>query len=671
MRCELSSGISRNSHLSRYCDTNHVFHTSYTYGRCRVSQIFHFSLSKHFRPTDTPPLRRTTMSLRPSPRFDAISIVDLIARGQLSAVFQPIVDFDDGAILGYEGLIRGPAGSSLETPFELFAQASAEGCVIELEQAAARTCIETFARLACGGKLFLNFSAGALCQFAKASDDVLTLLRQSGISPERIVIELTEQSTIPDIGSFLLMLATLRTAGAQFALDDYGTANASMNLWVQLQPDVVKIDRFFIHNIASDPLKFEAVRAMQHFAHASGAKLVAEGIESEADLIVVRDIGIGCGQGYFFGRPNAQPTRMVTENARQAIRAGHISVFPEATRTLSASPSGGMVFTKTLVHAPALPRGATNNDVFELFKRLPDLHAVAVVEHDEPVALINRRAFMTRYARPYHRELFGKRPCLLFASESPLIIEKSMTVEQMATLLASDDQRYLADGFVITHNGKYVGLGIGEKLVRAVTEVRIEAARYANPLTFLPGNIPISSNICRLLGDDVGFHTCYVDLNHFKPFNDQYGYGQGDEVLKFTAAVLADVCDPMRDFLGHVGGDDFLILFQSDDWLDRAMRAIHVFNEGAQRFYAPDDRLAGGIHSEDRYGNPIFFGFVTMAIGCLHVEPVRGQAPYTSEEIASVAAVAKQRAKQDVSGFVLLKADESVELLRGKRTQLV
>jgi CBS domain-containing protein len=178
------------------------------------------------------------------------------------------------------------------------------------------------------------------------------------------------------------------------------------------------------------------------------------------------------------------------------------------------------------VHAPALPRQATNNDVLELFRRLPDLHAVAVVEHDEPVALINRRSFMDRYALPYHRELFGKRPCLLFANASPVVIEKSMTVEQMAKLLASDDQRYLADGFVITENGKYAGLGTGENLVRAVTEVRIEAARYANPLTFLPGNIPISSHIARLVGAHAGFYACYVDLNHFKPFNDQYGYWQ-------------------------------------------------------------------------------------------------------------------------------------------------
>jgi EAL domain-containing protein (putative c-di-GMP-specific phosphodiesterase class I)/GGDEF domain-containing protein len=601
----------------------------------------------------------------------ALRVVDLIAQRDLSAVFQPIVDFEDGAILGYEGLIRGPAGTALETPFALFAQAAAEDCVIALERAAARTCIEAFVKLGCEGKLFLNFSAGAIRQLAEDHDGTSEMLRNMGVDAERIVIELTEQNAIPDVASFLPAISVLRAAGAQFALDDYGTANASMNLWVRLQPDVVKIDRFFIHDIASDPLKFEAVKAMQHFAAASGARLVAEGIENEADLIVVRDMGITCGQGYFFGRPSARPPRKIADDARAALRSGHIAVFPEATRSVSASPSGGMASAKMVVHAPALPRNATNNDVLELFNRLPNLHAVAVVEQNEPVALINRRAFMDRYALPYHRELFGKRPCLLFANASPVVIEKSMTVEDMAKLLASDDQRYLADGFVITEQGKYVGLGTGESLVRAVTEVRIEAARYANPLTFLPGNIPISSHITRLLGHEAGFYACYVDLNHFKPFNDQYGYWQGDEVLKFAAHVLADVCDPTRDFLGHVGGDDFLVLFQSDDWRERAQRAIHVFNEGAQRFYAPGDRLAGGIHGEDRRGNPTFFGFVTMAIGCVQVRPQAEHATYSSEDIASVAALAKRRAKSEASGLVMVEFEESQMLLQGRATAAV
>ncbi|KVZ26676.1 diguanylate cyclase [Burkholderia ubonensis] len=597
---------------------------------------------------------------------DAARTARLIADRALAAVFQPIVDLGSGTVIAYEGLIRGPRGTDLETPAALFAQAAREGATIVLEHAAAITCLDAFAALGCDGKLFLNFSAGAILALAREREHARMLLERAQIAAERIVIELTEQNASTDLAQVAPAVASLRDAGIQFALDDYGTANASMNLWLRLHPDVVKIDRFFIHDIALDPLKFEAVRAMQHFAHASGAKLIAEGIEHERDLIVVRDMGICCVQGFLLGRPHAQPERVVAPAARDAIRAPHIAVFPDASR--AARPSG-TVAAKMLVAAPALPRDVTSNDVLALFNRMPELHAVALVEHERPVALVNRRSFMDRFALPYHREVFGRKPCLQFANDAPLMIENATTVEQLALLLANNDQRYLADGFVITEHGRYVGLGTGESLVRAVTEMRIEAARYANPLTFLPGNIPISAHIDRLLARDAGFHACYVDLNQFKPFNDQYGYWQGDEVLKYAATVLAGICDPQRDFLGHVGGDDFLVLFQSDDWHARAAAAIGRFNDGAQRFYTLVDQRAGGLHGEDRHGNPAFFGFVTMAIGAVGVPAGAHRAMrYGSDEIASVAALAKRRAKQQTDGLAVvdLDAGRAALLARGE-----
>ncbi|KVC83915.1 diguanylate cyclase [Burkholderia ubonensis] len=597
---------------------------------------------------------------------DAARTARLIADRALAAVFQPIVDLGSGTVIAYEGLIRGPRGTDLETPAALFAQAARDGATIALEHAAAITCLDAFAALGCDGKLFLNFSAGAILALAREREHAYTLLERAQIAAERIVIELTEQNASTDLAQVAPAVASLRDAGIQFALDDYGTANASMNLWLRLHPDVVKIDRFFIHDIALDPLKFEAVRAMQHFAHASGAKLIAEGIEHERDLIVVRDMGICCVQGFLLGRPHAQPERVVAPAARDAIRAPHIAVFPDASR--AARPSG-TVAAKMLVAAPALPRDVTSNDVLALFNRMPELHAVALVEHERPVALVNRRSFMDRFALPYHREVFGRKPCLQFANDAPLMIENATTVEQLALLLANNDQRYLADGFVITEHGRYVGLGTGESLVRAVTEMRIEAARYANPLTFLPGNIPISAHIDRLLARDAGFHACYVDLNQFKPFNDQYGYWQGDEVLKYAATVLAGICDPQRDFLGHVGGDDFLVLFQSDDWHARAAAAIGRFNDGAQRFYTLTDQRAGGLHGEDRHGNPAFFGFVTMAIGAVGVPAGAHRAMrYGSDEIASVAALAKRRAKQQPDGLAVvdLDAGRAALLARGE-----
>jgi EAL domain len=135
-----------------------------------------------------------------------------------------------------------------------------------------------------------------------------------------------------------------------------------MHLFFLLEPNIllnhlaVQADRIYAATPRPEmiaPIRLLlAVRAMQHFAHASGAKLVAEGVENEADLLVVREIGIGFGQCYFFARPNAQPASVVADDARQAIRTGHIAVLPKATRPLNASPIGALASTKILVHAP-------------------------------------------------------------------------------------------------------------------------------------------------------------------------------------------------------------------------------------------------------------------------------------------------------------------------------
>jgi diguanylate cyclase (GGDEF)-like protein len=466
-----------------------------------------------------------------------------------------------------------------------------------------------------------------------------------------MVIELTEQSVVADSERFDSTVRALRSTGAGFALDDFGSANANMNLWVRLTPGYVKIDRFFIDNIALDPLKFEAVKTMAAFARASGAELIAEGIERPADLGIVRDLGISYGQGFLLGRPAASPAKTLPASIRHSLHSSRITVYPSRTHTHWEVNAGGLELDRMLIAAPSLPLDARNDHVVELFNAAPELHAVAIIDHGRPVALINRRAFMDQYALPYHRELFGKRPCLQFANPAPLVVERGATLEQVAQLLANDDLRYLSDGFVITDDGQYAGLATGERLVRAVTDIRLETARYANPLTFLPGNVPINSHVERLIDNRVDFVACYVDLDDFKPFNDCYGYWQGDEVLKATAAALRAVCEPSCDFLGHIGGDDFLILFQSHDWQRRSLQAIASFNEEVKRFYSPDDRLAGGIYGEDRNMQSLFFGFVTMSIGAVKVS---AGAARICEEIGTVAAIAKRRVKKEKSGLVAI-----------------
>ncbi|HZE90954.1 MAG TPA: diguanylate cyclase, partial [Rhizobacter sp.] len=308
------------------------------------------------------------------------------------------------------------------------------------------------------------------------------------------------------------------------------------------------------------------------------------------------------------------------------------------------------------ITAPTATPKTTHDELVLIFDKQPTLHAVAIVDNTTPIGLIDRRQFMERYAKRYFKELYGAKPCLTFANLSPRLIEREHDTEELVGILTSQDQRYLTEGFIVTENGRYVGLGTGDQLVRTVTESRIEAARHANPLTFLPGNIPITEHIERLLANGSEFVACYGDLNNFKPFNDHYGYWRGDEMIRLMAKCAVTCCDPQRDFVGHVGGDDFILLFQSDDWEQRCDALVEQFGVHAKLLYDDAGREAGGIEAEDRHGVARFFPFTTVSIGAVRVH--KGQFP-SAELVATAAAAAKHSAKQAGVGL-LVRQGESV-----------
>ncbi|PZX22025.1 Putative Diguanylate cyclase (GGDEF domain) and c-di-GMP phosphodiesterase (EAL domain)) [Cupriavidus phytorum] len=571
----------------------------------------------------------------------------------LHAVFQPIVQADSGAILGYEALIRGPVASPWAAPDALFRLAQGVPATIALEVEAARTALVAWRGFDLPGKLFLNFSPQTLRHLLADRGRLMAALLEAGIAPSRLVIEVTEQTPIGDAASFGVAMAVLRELGMQYALDDFGTGHANLDLLAHLSPHFVKIDKSLVRGIASCSRRLEILRALLRMMSAFGGRVIAEGIEDEDELAVVRDLGVTGAQGYYVGRPVAQPAAQAALHVRQALASRRIAVFPQMVR----SGWSGITAGRLLRPAPTVSPSASNDAVLRTFQDQPELQAVAVVNDEgRPLAIIGRQAFIDRYAAPFHRELYGKKACIAMASRDPACFDQRASLEDMAQILSGENTRSLADGFVITDQGRYIGLGTGADLIRAITEVRMEAARYANPLTFLPGNIPLNQHIERLIEAASEFHACYVDLNHFKPFNDKYGYWKGDEMLKGAAAILAEACDPARDFLGHVGGDDFLVLYQSADWAERMRAAILRFNDAARAMYAPPDRAAGGMHGEDRHGRPVFFPPVSMAVGvvCVSGEGVAGLQRLGSQQIGAAAAAAKREAKRSADGMAVL-----------------
>jgi len=571
---------------------------------------------------------------------------EIIDSGALRAHYQPIVQLKDGKVVAHESLIRLPANTPLRNPDEFFKKARAEGLTVKAEQACLDEGVRSWAGHKPDTRLFINLSAFAIIEMVDRLSvaGVLRALHAAAISPSAIVVEITEHEHVTDLPRLLATAAELRATGLRFALDDFGDGRSSLRLWSELRPEIVKIDKYFIRDVGTEPIKVQTLRGIARLAETFGTRLVAEGIETQAELRVVRDLGIDYGQGYFLGRPQPVPAMSVLREAGETIISAEIAVLPEVTRAAAADFTVERLAVNV---APLHPQMA----IEEVARRLagePSLRAVALVEDGRPVGLINRQSFVDSYAKPYFKELYGRKPCILFANTTPLLLDKHTDLEGMTAILTSSDQRYLTEGFIVTEGGKYLGLGTGEQLVRVVTEVRIEAARHANPLTFLPGNIPISEHIDRLIASGGEFVACYADLNDFKPFNDKYGYWRGDEMIRLVARTLISHCDPRRDFVGHVGGDDFVVLFQSDDWFGRCERVIASFNASARSLFDAQALELGGIEAEDRHGVTRFFKCTTLSIGAVPIRP--GQFA-RAEQVASAAAAAKHKAKASHNGL--------------------
>jgi len=566
---------------------------------------------------------------------------EIIRKQQLCVLFQPIVRMQSGDIIGYEGLIRGPSDSPLHSPLNLFKVARAANLSVELEQLCCQVVAERFMHLGLPGKLFLNVSPESLLHYKAKRNRTLTYMHEVGITPDRVIIELTESQPAYDYEQLRKAVMRCRGMGFQIAIDDLGEGFSSLRLWSELRPDYVKIDMHFIQGINHDPVKLQFVRSIQEIAEKSGTQVIAEGIEMETELLMIRGLGISCGQGYHIARPHATPARTMAGELIKKLSGDGISMpFYQPKNLISQN---AMSAEKLLSVVPSVTPRMTNNEVYELFTDNPQLQITPVVNDDIPIGLITRSQLVDHFARPYLRELYGKRPCTTLMDSAPLIIDKDTSLQELSQTMVEAERHHLSNGFIITDQGRYIGMGSGQDLMRELTQMQINAARYANPLTLLPGNVPINEHIERLLQSGIAFSACYADLDHFKPFNDVYGYRSGDDVIQMTAHVLIRHCDFNRDFIGHIGGDDFIILFQCEDWEARCQAILDSFKLAVSAHYSEADRQRGGYISEDRSGKRIFHPMVSLSIGAVHAAPGMFESHH---QIAAAVAEAKKEAKK-------------------------
>jgi EAL domain-containing protein (putative c-di-GMP-specific phosphodiesterase class I) len=242
----------------------------------------------------------------------AETLRQILHEANLRTVYQPIVQLKDRQVLGYEALTRGPAGSGLETPHNLFKTSQHFNMEYELDSLCRRLALRNAQGIQPGEKLFLNILPTSIHDPDFTNVDFQEVLNGLGLAPHNLVLEISEQQAIVNFPVFREAIDHFLKLGFGIALDDTGAGYANLEAALELNPNFLKIDISLIHGIDESVPRQELLRGLGRLAEKMGARVIAEGIETEAELEMVRELGCAYGQGYAIGRehPICRPPKL-------------------------------------------------------------------------------------------------------------------------------------------------------------------------------------------------------------------------------------------------------------------------------------------------------------------------------------------------------------------------
>ncbi|MFV2064031.1 MAG: EAL domain-containing protein, partial [Chloroflexota bacterium] len=255
-----------------------------------------------------------------------------VARGRrFSPVFQPIVDLRTGVVLGFEGLVRPDPQGPFPDAEALFTAAAATDRTVELDLA----CLEVVAAGASGisGDHIVSINLSAKTLEVKEFDSgwLLNTLVRHGISPSRVIVELTERDPISDVKRLKENVRHLGQYGLRLAADDVGAGNAGLRLLSQVQFDIVKIDLSLVQDSVHSTASWAVLRSLRDLAWRQDALVVGEGVEHPEQLRVLRQMDISIGQGYLLGRPSPRPHVALVDVATLSSHGDVAAPVPSAS----------------------------------------------------------------------------------------------------------------------------------------------------------------------------------------------------------------------------------------------------------------------------------------------------------------------------------------------------
>jgi EAL domain-containing protein (putative c-di-GMP-specific phosphodiesterase class I) len=230
---------------------------------------------------------------------------ELHAPGALTVVFQPIVEMCGGRrrLYGVESLTRGPRGTELERATVLFDRVRQFGIEVEVDRLCSSLALQTGAALPAFVRMSVNVHASTLSRDRGFAEALAMNARSAGIETQRVTVEIVESSAPDDEERFACALLELRSLGFKIALDDIGLGHSNLKMFVDVEPHYFKIDRYFVHQVERNSYRLAVLSCVAELGRRVGARVIAEGVESDATLTATLRAGISLVQGNLLARP--------------------------------------------------------------------------------------------------------------------------------------------------------------------------------------------------------------------------------------------------------------------------------------------------------------------------------------------------------------------------------
>ena len=573
-------------------------------------------------------------------RADRRSLLqEIIRERRIVSHFQPIVDLHTGEIYAREVLSR--ADEPFRDPAGMFAAAHAWGLSWELENACRMQALETiaaFPRRYRDRRYFFNVSPHIFSDPRFVSGTTVAALESLGLDTGNVVFEITETATVEDYDKFEELIRYYVAQGFQVALDDFGAGHSGLVTLVAMTPHFLKIDMALVQGIGRSAYKQNLVRAISTFAREVGSSCIAEGIETFDDLETLVRLGIRYGQGFLLGRPSAEVGEL--EGEVRGVIAELIEYRTRSRFSVDLSIAGMVTRPQTY----AL-ESVTCEELDAIFRKSNDMDHIILMDREIPVGLLTRRHFYSVIGGRYGYSLFQKKFAETIAKTDMLSLEEHMDLRSLGRLAMDRSREDLYDPVIITDSrGRFIGTITMKQVINSAFDMEIKIATCANPLTQLPGNMIIGFWLEEAVRGRE-FTVVYADLDNFKAYNDVYGFSRGDEALRLTATVLSEfiAAELPAARLGHIGGDDFIIVSDQSVPADTLNRLCRRFDREREGLFECADRERGWYEARDRRGRAVRFPLVSLSLAVVTGENFRGVVH--PGQLGQVAALIKSQVK--------------------------